>query len=271
MKSRRAFTLIELLVVIAIIAILAAILFPVFAKAREKARQTSCLSNNRQLGTAALAYVQDYDALFPLSLCTDGANIWADTPASVCSPPIWSEDGMVANNSVQPYCKNFQLMTCPSLPRHDTAGYNAYTSSPTWVAYHFNTYLNANAEGVVRSPAATFMWTEAFGDNLGSATIQWPIYLPTFTWTVADWFRPFSNSVGDGTDGGLFPNWGEMEGNDMRVHNDGQNYCYADGHSKWQKEPGPGGTYSRLNEDGTLLGCWVWGNGLANYNPYFEH
>jgi len=63
---RRGFTLIELLVVIAIIAILAAILFPVFAKAREKARQSSCLSNMRQLGTALRMYCQDYDERYPL-------------------------------------------------------------------------------------------------------------------------------------------------------------------------------------------------------------
>src|SRR5689334_4870314 len=65
-SKNKGFTLIELLVVIAIIAILAAILFPVFAQAREKARQTSCLSNEKQLGTAFLMYVQDYDETFPL-------------------------------------------------------------------------------------------------------------------------------------------------------------------------------------------------------------
>ncbi len=65
MTRKRGFTLIELLVVIAIIAILAAILFPVFAKAREKARQTSCLSNLRQIGTAILSYAQDNDEQYP--------------------------------------------------------------------------------------------------------------------------------------------------------------------------------------------------------------
>src|SRR5579862_3576887 len=64
-QNRRGFTLIELLVVIAIIAILAAILFPVFAQAREKARQTTCVNNNKQWTTAAMMYVQDYDETFP--------------------------------------------------------------------------------------------------------------------------------------------------------------------------------------------------------------
>src|SRR5690349_3905542 len=66
-RVRRGFTLIELLVVIAIIAILAAILFPVFAQAREKARQSSCLSNMKQIGSALLMYVQDYDEVWPPS------------------------------------------------------------------------------------------------------------------------------------------------------------------------------------------------------------
>src|SRR5438876_5300704 len=65
MRSKKAFTLIELLVVIAIIAILAAILFPVFAQAREKARQATCASNLKQIGTAFMLYTQDYDETFP--------------------------------------------------------------------------------------------------------------------------------------------------------------------------------------------------------------
>src|SRR5579859_6644071 len=66
MRTKRAFTLIELLVVIAIIAILAAILFPVFAQAREKARAATCLSNQKQIGLAIMMYVQDYDETFPM-------------------------------------------------------------------------------------------------------------------------------------------------------------------------------------------------------------
>ena len=95
---RRGFTLIELLVVIAIIAILAAILFPVFAKAREKARQASCTSNLKQLALGVLSYAQDYDEMFPMH--TVGSLSWYSTA---------SAEGLVG-----PYVKNSQIFICPS-------------------------------------------------------------------------------------------------------------------------------------------------------------
>src|SRR5207302_1979729 len=92
-RRRRAFTLIELLVVIAIIAILAAILFPVFAQAREKARQSSCLSNMKQVGTALMMYAQDYDETLPAQP-NEVAKFWLDTA------------GVNWCRGVQPYVKN---------------------------------------------------------------------------------------------------------------------------------------------------------------------
>ena len=139
-SSRRlsAFTLIELLVVIAIIAILAAILFPVFAQARSKARQTSCLSNMKQIGTGLMMYTQDYDEVLPGN-STMGSNgltdpRWPDAatahsagqgeafgwmqpydPAQVGTHRIWARD-------VQPYVKNLQIFKCPQAKPRSTDG-----------------------------------------------------------------------------------------------------------------------------------------------------
>jgi prepilin-type N-terminal cleavage/methylation domain-containing protein/prepilin-type processing-associated H-X9-DG protein len=108
--NRRGFTLIELLVVIAIIAILAAILFPVFAQAREKARQTSCLSNTKQIGTAVTMYTQDFDEMMPPAVQT------ASTQASnICGQSGGILVATVAD-MIYPYMKNSAVLQCPSAP-----------------------------------------------------------------------------------------------------------------------------------------------------------
>jgi prepilin-type N-terminal cleavage/methylation domain-containing protein/prepilin-type processing-associated H-X9-DG protein len=107
-----AFTLIELLVVIAIIAILAAILFPVFAQAREKARQTSCLSNCRQMGVAAVMYAQDYDEIYPGMWQWSPGAIYAHAP--YLFPPGWTVEQSKQGCQICPYVKNTDIFGCPS-------------------------------------------------------------------------------------------------------------------------------------------------------------
>jgi prepilin-type N-terminal cleavage/methylation domain-containing protein/prepilin-type processing-associated H-X9-DG protein len=116
-RIRRGFTLIELLVVIAIIAILAAILFPVFAQARAKARQTACLSNTKQIGLGVMMYAQDYDEMLPgyrFDLPT------ANQPNPFCpSGPTCGTNTLrtiFINQVVNPYIKNQDLWKCPSNP-----------------------------------------------------------------------------------------------------------------------------------------------------------
>ena len=142
MRSRQGFTLIELLVVIAIIAILAAILFPVFARAREKARQTSCLSNLRQIGTATMMYNQDYDEKYPPQFGWDASLDW----------PI----------PMVPYVKNAQLFACPSavpLPNH-------FPVSGVPLCYGYNCpYLQMQSQAIVQDTAGTLLVADSNGDN----------------------------------------------------------------------------------------------------------
>ena len=118
---RLGFTLIELLVVIAIIAILAAILFPVFARAREKARQASCLSNMRQIAMACVCYAQDYDEILPRYR----------QPALVSGAPACN---VMWWDQIYPYTKNTQLLRCPSYPTANgyaiNLGLGCHTSLP---------------------------------------------------------------------------------------------------------------------------------------------
>jgi len=111
-KTRVGFTLIELLVVIAIIAILAAILFPVFAQARDKARQATCISNLKQVGSALIMYIQDYDETLPAVTHADSCRAnptAAPSDAAYIGWPGWPV-------ALQPYAKNYAFFGCPSDP-----------------------------------------------------------------------------------------------------------------------------------------------------------
>jgi prepilin-type N-terminal cleavage/methylation domain-containing protein/prepilin-type processing-associated H-X9-DG protein len=143
-KQRKdsAFTLIELLVVIAIIAILAAILFPVFAKAREKARQSSCLSNLNQIGRAVMMYVQDWDGNYPL--------VHLGMPGE---PAVHEGENEVGSwyDEIMPYLKSKDVFKCPSDPARDEA-ISSYSING-WFAY-------ATSEGDFKKPAQTIMMAE---------------------------------------------------------------------------------------------------------------
>jgi len=204
--SRRGFTLIELLVVIAIIAILAAILFPVFAKAREKARQTSCLSNMKQLALGYLQYAQDYDERYPTSY-------W---PGVVVSGRLW---GPTPHNNyfdspelVYPYVKNSQVYRCPS-------------SSIVNCAYGpaRNNYGNPGPKiGDFPTPSRTILISEVYYDGYGRWCVDPPQALhgtgPTCNnFPVGDWPGDANNIATTG------------------IHNGGSNYAFHDGHTKWQR------------------------------------
>ena len=115
---KKGFTLIELLVVIAIIAILAAILFPVFAQAREKARQTSCLSNTKQLGTALQLYADDFDETICSFIIYPGFLFW-ENPDTIAPQYI----GLYSNQGLWPYVKNGGCFHCPSADKNIYCSY----------------------------------------------------------------------------------------------------------------------------------------------------
>src|SRR5688572_10535238 len=154
---RRAFTLIELLVVIAIIAILAAILFPVFAQARDKARSASCLSNTKQMALAFHTYTQDYDELMPMAYYGD----WA--PCCAARGGHWPWPKVLI-----PYVKNKQVYTCPSNARaHWDALLGAYGAGfeyefPSVIGYGYNNYgLDGKSLAQIDRPADTFAILES--------------------------------------------------------------------------------------------------------------
>ena len=180
-KSRSGFTLIELLVVIAIIAILAAILFPVFAQAREQARKTSCLSNMKQIGTATMMYLQDYDESFPKVDWNNGV------PHEAKLPDGRTYQGWVVWPALMfPYIKNTQVYVCPT---------DIHPKNPEW----------APADNGIINPYRND-WGKPFSMSYGSNTdLTWrdsamsqaAINYPSNTYWIADIMT--NHSVGFGS------------------------------------------------------------------------
>jgi prepilin-type N-terminal cleavage/methylation domain-containing protein/prepilin-type processing-associated H-X9-DG protein len=241
---RRGFTLIELLVVIAIIAILAAILFPVFAQAREKARSASCLSNLKQMGLAWMMYAQDYDERFPTS---DGGGAWND-----CA--IMKNKGSYGGwigNLLLPYAKNVNIFTCPSNPRlgavNDgqgacgTAGTASADAAAAkygipyfWSSYGYN-YVSLWDKGAsdVSRPSellaiydAISTWTDCPYAQKGSCGIWAERDIPAFLKKMG---LPLAPGMTDPNKPG---EWVGAYVNRVAPHNNMVNYMFADGHAK---------------------------------------
>lgn len=192
---KRGFTLIELLVVIAIIAILAAILFPVFARAREKARQASCSSNIKQITLALLQYAQDYDEILPcgrpqyIACANDSVAFW--------------------QHVIGPYIRNTQIFLCPS---------NSSTGNPGCARY----FPWARAMNIAVNYGINCQMGTSGGRRM--ADVQMPaqvIYVAEPLNAGGGWWRGFIQP---------YSSCGSYY---RTIHNDGVNVSYVDGHVKW--------------------------------------
>jgi prepilin-type N-terminal cleavage/methylation domain-containing protein/prepilin-type processing-associated H-X9-DG protein len=208
---RRAFTLIELLVVIAIIAILAAILFPVFAKAREKARTASCENNCKQIGLAFLQYVQDYDERYPPY----------DNDTAGNSPRYGWE------LLIQPYIKNTQAFICPS-DTQPTSGVSGWLTAPGnfKASYIYNWLVGQYPGGIAMAAAVSPATTVAYtcGGATANATAPYVTTASTpkeSSWLLAD---PTVNGYADSGNG----DWAAP----ILRHNGMTSIGYLDGHVK---------------------------------------
>jgi len=213
--SKKAFTLIELLVVIAIIAILAAILFPVFARARENARRASCQSNLKQMGLGLLQYTQDYDEHF--------SGAYKNFPATN-GRVTWMELNF-------PYIKSSQLYICPSGPTPKmTDALNDQTANPhipqVGVDYSYNDITFGSGTDGSDHPGTG----GSRDDGLGVALSQ--LSASSETILLSEGTKPngsYNNFYGGGTD---TPEWGGNKGTFDTRHLDTTNVLFYDGHVK---------------------------------------
>lgn len=228
--KKRAFTLIELLVVIAIIAILAAILFPVFGRARENARRSSCQSNMKQMGLALAQYTMDFDETYPLRrfgpFGSAAAYSSSDSTAGNYDQNSW-------RSVVQPYIKSEQLFVCPSnsdsdKPTYDPEFRRSYGANTNWI----------NGSSSATQPAAPADETGIFGQVF--PVKESLVNNPSQTIAVAEmWHVPYVAIIIDRNDlsyndtGKGGQSWSNVYGNVLFAgHLGTSNYLFADGHVK---------------------------------------
>jgi prepilin-type N-terminal cleavage/methylation domain-containing protein/prepilin-type processing-associated H-X9-DG protein len=275
-NTKRGFTLIELLVVIAIIAILAAILFPVFAKVREKARQTSCLSNEKQLGLAFAQYYEDYDEKWPAGVALK------DTPATITTSSGLG-NGWVG--TLYAYIKSTGLLKCPDDSTTNNVQ-NTYTAYP--VSYGFNSNAAAAADAQFTAPASTVALFEiqgatanvtatyansAVGDGADASTSN--------TYTDSSYADNGNNLSADASvvwatsnlGGETGPNFGSFT-NGNALHTGGSNFLLADGHAKWFRGSAVSAGYNNPNtgsnapESGTAGAYYAAGTANTTTTTY---
>jgi prepilin-type N-terminal cleavage/methylation domain-containing protein/prepilin-type processing-associated H-X9-DG protein len=250
---QRAFTLIELLVVIAIIAILAAILFPVFAQARDKARQATCVSNMKQIGLAMNMYLQDYDETFPI-LPWDGQ---AFGPSDSPNPNYMTRFTWISQYN--PYIKGNRVWVCPSDPAGGKAP-SVYYAPPDgddddlWGLPVPNSYgVNAELHPYVATPGKEAACDGCPWVNNGRPRTLASLPTPASIYAVADssrnimeawwidvgprfsnWERFYSRAdTGGGQACVVYPE--RCQESRVKRHLEGSVIVYADGHAKWQR------------------------------------